>query len=139
MGATCEKPKEFVEPLDYHIYNPQADKAVGFINQLTHGKGFTAGQKFNLRPWQEFKIIRPIFGLVKEDPNLPPEKWLRLIKTAFLEIPRKNGKSEIAGAIAELDEEQVKIYKDMSPAQKFYQATSIIDFGKRVSLEREQI
>lgn len=93
MTATCEKPKEFVEPLDYHIYNPQADKAVGFINQLTHGKGFTAGQKFNLRPWQEFKIIRPIFGLVKEDPNIPPEKWLRLIKTAFLEIPRKNGKA----------------------------------------------
>jgi len=51
----------------------------------------------------------------------------------------KEVKKEIAGAIAELDEEQVKIYKDMSPAQKFYQATSIIDFGKRVSLEREQI
>lgn len=87
------KAKTFVEPPDYAIYNPQADKAVGFINQLTHGKGYTAGQKFNLRPWQEFKIIRPIFGLLKENPNLPPEQWLRLIKTAFLEIPRKNGKA----------------------------------------------
>ena len=48
-------------------------------------------------------------------------------------------KKEIAGAIAELDEEQMKIYKDMSPAQKFYQATSIIDFGQRVRLERKEI
>ena len=47
-------------------------------------------------------------------------------------------KKEIAGAIAELDEEQMKIYKDMSAAQKFYQATSIIDFGKRVSIQRAQ-
>ena len=41
--------------------------------------------------------------------------------------------------VVEVDEEQVKIYKVIPPAQKFYQSTSIIDFGKRVSLEREQI
>ena len=46
---------------------------------------------------------------------------------------------EISGAIAELDDAQMIIYKKMSPAQKFYQATSIIDFGKRVYLQRGQI
>ena len=46
---------------------------------------------------------------------------------------------EISGAIAELDDVQMEIYKNMSPAQKFYQATSIIDFGQRVRLQREEI
>ncbi|MEN8240790.1 MAG: hypothetical protein ABFS17_02625 [Chloroflexota bacterium] len=39
----------------------------------------------------------------------------------------------IAGALGELDPRQIEIYRHISPAQKFYQASSIIDLGKRVS------
>jgi hypothetical protein len=40
---------------------------------------------------------------------------------------------EIAGALGEIDLEQIEIYKRISPAQKFYQACSIIDLAKKVS------
>ena len=42
-------------------------------------------------------------------------------------------KKEIAGALNEIDQEQIEIYKHISPAQKFYQACTIIDLGRRVS------
>ncbi len=48
-------------------------------------------------------------------------------------------KKEISGAIAELDNSQIEIYKKMPPAQKFFQAISIIDFGRRIKLKQEQI
>ena len=43
-------------------------------------------------------------------------------------------KKEIAGALDEIDQEQIEIYKRISPAQKFYQACSIINLSKKVSL-----
>lgn len=70
-----------------------ADKAVRFINQLTHTKGKWAGKSFELREWQENNIIRPLFGTLRED-------GLRQYRTCFVMLPRKNGKSEIAAAIA---------------------------------------
>lgn len=91
MGAVATA--EFIPPADFPIYNSWADKAVKFINGLSHGKGRFAGTSFNLRPWQEFKIVRPIFGQVDE------ETGNRIIRTAYMEIPRKNGKSEIAAAV----------------------------------------
>jgi hypothetical protein len=41
---------------------------------------------------------------------------------------------EIAGALNEIDPQQVEIYKCIPPAQKFYQACSIINLAKKVSL-----
>lgn len=43
-------------------------------------------------------------------------------------------KKEIAGALSEIDQEQIDIYKRISPAQKFHQACSIINLGKKISL-----
>jgi hypothetical protein len=43
---------------------------------------------------------------------------------------------EIAGALKEIDPEQIKIYKHISPAQKFYQACSIINLARKVSMQR---
>ena len=43
-------------------------------------------------------------------------------------------KKEIAGAIKEIDPEQIEIYKRISPTQKFYQACSIINLGRKVSM-----
>jgi len=49
-----------------------------------------------------------------------------------------NVKKEIAGALKEIDQEQIEIYKHISPAQKFYQACSIINLAKKVSLEGDK-
>ena len=53
-------------------------RKVALINQLTHTKGPFAGQPFNLRPWQERDIIRPLFKLnpatgLRAVPHLPAD------------------------------------------------------------------
>jgi hypothetical protein len=44
-------------------------------------------------------------------------------------------KKEIVGALGEIDQEQIEIYKRIPTAQKFYQACSIINLGKKVSMQ----
>jgi len=66
---------------------------VRLINQLTHTKGPSAGQSFHLRPWQEHKIIRPLF-------SVDPATGRRRYRTCLLMMPRKNGKTELCAALA---------------------------------------
>ena len=68
-------------------------RKVRLINQLTHTKGPFAGQPFNLRPWQEKQIIRPLFSINKQT-------GLRQYRTCLLMMPRKNGKTELCAALA---------------------------------------
>ncbi|CYY09042.1 prophage LambdaSa04%2C terminase%2C large subunit [Streptococcus suis] len=70
-----------------HYDKANADMAVTFINNFSHTKGKWAGKRFDLLPWQE-QIVRDLFGIVKEDGN-------RQFLTAYIEIPKKNGKSEV--------------------------------------------
>ena len=84
-----------------------ADYAVMFIEQLCHTKGTWAGKPFELIDWQE-QIIRDIFGTIK--PN-----GYRQFNTAYIEIPKKQGKSELAAAVALLltcgdGEERAEVY-----------------------------
>lgn len=71
----------------------QADKAVSFIKSLTHTKGRWAGKPFQLLPWQEDEIIRPFFGTLMDS-------GLRQYRTVYVEVPKKNGKTEISAGIA---------------------------------------
>ncbi|MGQ4666836.1 terminase large subunit [Metabacillus halosaccharovorans] len=70
----------------------KAQHAVNFINCLKHTKGQWRGVPFDLLPWQD-QIVRDIFGTVKEN-------GYRQYNTAYVEIPKKNGKSELAAALA---------------------------------------
>lgn len=70
----------------------KAQYVVDFINCLKHTKGRWKGQNFDLLSWQD-KIIRDIFG------NIKPNGY-RQYNTAYVEIPKKNGKSELAAAVA---------------------------------------
>ncbi|NMK38094.1 terminase [Megasphaera elsdenii] len=69
---------------DSHYDKAKADRAVAFIENLCHTKGKWAGKPFLLLPWQE-QIVRDLFGIVKEDGK-------RQFLTAYIEIPKKNGK-----------------------------------------------
>lgn len=71
----------------------KADRVVKFIRLLQHTRGKWAGVPFNLQPWQENDILRPLFGTVNDD-------GLRQYRTAYIQMARKNGKSEISSAIA---------------------------------------
>jgi len=70
-----------------------ADAAVFFINNLIHSRGEWHNKPFLLLDWQE-RIVRDIFGIVHKRTHR------RQFRTAYIEVPKKNGKSEIAAAIA---------------------------------------
>jgi phage terminase large subunit-like protein len=67
-------------------------RAVRLINQLTHTKGPFAQKTFDLRPWQVKDILRPLFTTRRDG--------LRQFRTCLLMLPRKNGKTELAAALA---------------------------------------
>lgn len=70
----------------------KANRAVRFFESLSHTKGQFAGQPFTLLPWER-QIIRDVYGTLKEDGT-------RQYKFVYVEIPKKNGKSELAAGAA---------------------------------------
>ena len=109
-----------------HYDKAKADRAVLFIENLSHTKGKWEHQPFFLLPWQE-QIVRDIFGIVKKDGT-------RQFKQAYIEIPKKNGKSELAAAIA-----LYMLYADNEPSAEVYgaaadrqQASIVFDVAKRM-------
>ena len=100
------KPTKFMAKTS-HYDKDAADYAVMFIESLCHTKGTWAGKPFELIDWQE-QIIRDPFGVLK--PN-----GYRQFNTAYIEIPKKQGKSELAAAVALLllcgdGEERAEVY-----------------------------
>ena len=110
-GGILRKLKKYV-PTKFKnkdsIYDKAAaDYAVNFIECLCHTKGTWAGEPFELIDWQE-QIIRDLFGILK--PN-----GYRQFNYAYIEIPKKQGKSELAAAVALLltcgdGEERAEVY-----------------------------
>src|SRR5678816_3208230 len=72
----------------------RAQRALDFISLLTHTKDKWAGSDFNLRAWQT-AIIRELFGRMRAD-----DPTRRAYRTCYIEMGRKNGKSELAAALA---------------------------------------
>lgn len=119
------KPSQFMLPTS-HYDMKKADRAVTFIENLCHTKGKWAGTPFWLLPWQE-QLIRDIFGIVKPDGN-------RQFRTAFVEICKKVGKSELAAAVA-----LYLLYADNEPSAEVYgaaadrqQASIVFDVAKQM-------
>lgn len=70
-----------------------AAKALEFFPScLKHHKGEFAGRPFNLEPWQAV-IVACAFGFRRAD-------GLRRFREVYIEIPKKNGKSELAAGLA---------------------------------------
>ncbi len=114
------KPTKF-KAKDSYYDKEYADFAVAFIESLCHTKGTWAGKHFELMDWQE-QIIRDLFGILK--PN-----GYRQFNTAYIEIPKKNGKSELAAAVALLltcgdGEQRAEVYGAAADRQ---QASIVFD------------
>lgn len=77
---------------DYRFDETAATRAVDFMQRLPHVKGPKAGTPFVLELWQR-EIVRDLFGWKRPDGT-------RRYRTAYVEVPRKNGKSFLASAIA---------------------------------------
>lgn len=76
----------------------KVEHVIKTLNTFEHIKGRWAGHPLKLFDWQVRWEIAPVFGLVTEviDTTLDGEavtRRLRIIRTAWFEKPRKNGKS----------------------------------------------
>src|SRR4029077_8692157 len=111
----------------------RAKRAVDFFEQLlVHTKGRWARQPFALEDFQRDEIIRPLFGAMMFAPD--DEEWVRLYNLAWLELARKNGKSELMAGIGLYllgadDEEGAEVY---SVAKDTDQAGLVFDVAKRM-------
>jgi phage terminase large subunit-like protein len=69
-----------------------AAKSLGIFGLYRHYKGEWAGERIKLEPWQQF-IVGSLMGWVSK------ETGRRRFRNAFIELPRGNGKSTLAGGL----------------------------------------
>ncbi|MEI7584603.1 terminase large subunit [Runella sp.] len=108
---------------DWEFCEDSANHAIRFIEELEHTTGEYAGRNFTLEPWQSF-IVWNLFGFKRDG--------FRRFTRAYVEVPRKNGKSTFSSAIMLygllMDEEAAaQVY---SAATKLDQAMMV--FGESV-------
>ena len=74
----------------------RADYVCAFLELLAFGSGDWAGKPFVLQDWQR-KPIREFYGTIDTDPDA--NRKFRIFQYLYLEIPKKNGKTEVAAAL----------------------------------------
>jgi phage terminase large subunit-like protein len=93
--------------------------AMTFVSFLRHTKGEHAKTNFRLQPFQAF-MLHQIFGWRMADGT-------RRFRKAYIRMARKNGKSELAAAIA-----LYMLVADGEPGAEVYAAATIRDQAKKV-------
>lgn len=81
------------EDYPYYFDDDAANKVINFCQFMFHVKGDMRGQPFEPMQWQKF-ILGSIFGWKQKKDRL------RRFRYAYVEVPRKNGKSFLASVIA---------------------------------------
>jgi len=105
-----------------YFFEPERVNSIcSFIEKLPHIKGEWAKNNGSLvlQPWQTF-ILATVFGWVRSDGR-------RRFKTAYIEIPRKNGKSTLSAAVG-----LYMLSKDGEPGAQVYSAAVTRDQAKIV-------
>lgn len=111
-----------------HYCIPRALRVERFYAEaLVHTKGRFARKPFILAPWQRDELVHPLFGSATWSDEW--ECYKRLFTLGWIEIARKNGKSEFdAGAALLLtcadDEESAEVYGmalDIPQAKKVFE------------------
>lgn len=106
-------------------------KALAALGQFRHTKGRWARDGRRLRlgegldPWQVVWAIAPIFGWVAHDEEIDAE--VRIIRTAWIEIPRKGGKSTLSSGLG-----NVLLLADGEIGAEVYAAAASKDQAGRV-------
>lgn len=72
-----------------------ANRVLNFFSLLVFGQNDWAGQPFALLPWEE-QLIREFYGVQVLDDD---GQWVRYRRFLYNEIPKKNGKSELAAGL----------------------------------------
>ncbi|MFE2409853.1 terminase large subunit [Kitasatospora sp. NPDC059408] len=111
-----------------------ARRAVAAIESFKHTKGRWGNSRLKLSPWQVVWVIAPLFGWLAHDPELG--RAVRVIRSAWVEIPRKNGKSTLSsgiGLVLLLADREIgaEVY---AAAGSLPQAERVFDDAKRMAL-----
>ena len=103
------------------VWDPAAgDRVVGFIEgYCRHHKGEWAGKPLLLEPWQK-DLVRTVFGWKRKDGT-------RRFRTMYVEVPRKNGKSELAAALG-----LYLLVADGEPGAEVYSSATMRDQARIV-------
>ncbi len=72
------------------LRHSRADRVIAFIEGLPITSGIFAGKKMRLRPWQR-EIVEAVYATDSEG--------RRMVRTALLTMPRKNGKTQLAAVL----------------------------------------
>ncbi len=92
IKLACERFFTLIEDDRYEFREEKVEDVVRFIRILRHYTGRHAGKPFTLEPWQEFAVAS-IFGFyIWEDGS-------RLVKSVYMEMARKQGKSAFSAAL----------------------------------------
>lgn len=110
-----------------HLCPPRVARVRAIFDSiLVHTKGRWAQQPFVLTSWQRDDIVVPLFGTVVWDEEALC--YRRQYRVAWLELARKNGKSELLAALALIllvadDEQAAEVYgcaDDRDQARKVF-------------------
>lgn len=81
------------------VFDPdRVDKVIKAFSLLRHTQGQWAGQPLRPDPWQVAYILAPVFGWVRWDEDA--DAYVRIVRELYVDVPRKNGKSTLAGGLA---------------------------------------
>lgn len=93
IQQVVERFVQFRSRPDIYFDHKLVDDAIDFLYQMKHSVGKSAGQNFELLPWQQF-FFAVLMGL----------KWKaddkRVVRDVYLQCARKQGKSSIIAALA---------------------------------------
>ncbi|MBB6439926.1 terminase large subunit [Streptomyces candidus] len=102
-----------------------ARRAVKAIESFKHTKGRWGGSPLKLAHWQAVWVILPAFGWLYFDEELG--RPVRVARTVYVEIPRKNGKSTLSSGIG-----LTLLMADRETGAEVYAAAASLDQAKRV-------
>lgn len=102
------------------FFDPErVDRAIKGLTMLRHTQGKWAGRPMTPDVWQIAFIIAPVFGWVYTDSS---GEVVRIIRSAWIEVPRKNGKTTISAGLALL-----LAFGDNEPGAQVYAAAGSKD------------
>lgn len=75
-------------------FDPErVDRVLAAFGMMRHTQGRWAGRPLKPDPWQVAYVIAPVYGWVRRE----GDRYVRVIRTEYVEEPRKNGKTTLAG------------------------------------------
>jgi phage terminase large subunit-like protein len=81
------------------VFDPgRVDRVIGAFSKLRHTQGQWEGQPLRPDPWQVAYVLAPVFGWVRWDDDA--DSYVRVVRELYVDVPRKNGKSTLAGGLA---------------------------------------